>query len=156
NSYITGSFWNGTDTDVFVAKVDPSGNILFTNVLSNPGPDSGNGIALDAKGNAYVTGSMANGSGAINAFVAKFDPAGNLLAMTTIADAGPDSGNGIAVRADGSGYVTGSIWNGTDSDFFIARFDPSTSIGSMFVYPNPGTDSGNAVALDSNFNAYVT
>src|SRR5262249_4821726 len=146
NSYVTGSLWNGSDTDLFVAKVDPTGTILFVNVLANPGPDSGHGIALDAQGNAFVTGSMTTPGGTVNAFVAKFDADGNLLGVTLIDGAGPDGGNGIAVRADGSGYVTGSFWNGIDSDFFIARFDPDGNILCTFAYPNPGTDSGNAVA----------
>jgi hypothetical protein len=156
DSYITGSLWNGTDTDVFVAKVDPSGNVLFVTVLANPGPDSGNGIALDALGNAYVTGSIANPDGTTSAFLAQFDPNGNLLILNVLPGGGADSGNGIAVQPDGSGYVTGATWNGTDTDFFIARFDPFVNVQAEFVYPNPGTDSGNAVAIDGGGNAYVT
>jgi hypothetical protein len=156
NSYITGSYWNGQDTDVFVSKVSSTGTVLFTTVVPNAGRDSGNAIAIDTRGNAFVAGSRKSPGGDIDAFVAKFTRTGALFQMTTIVNPGPDSGNGIAIGAGNNGFMTGSFWSGTDSDFFISRFSATTNISCSFIYPNPGTDSGHAVALDSSSNAYVT
>jgi hypothetical protein len=156
NSYITGSYWNGRDTDIFVSKVTPSGTILFTTVLPNPGTDSGNAIAIDTRGSAFVAGSRTNAAGDVEAVLVKFNRGGGFMQLTAIANPGPDSGNGVALGPGNNGYMTGSRWNGTDSDFFIVRFTATTAIVCDFTFPNPGTDAGNAVAVDGSFNAYVT
>lgn len=70
NSYITGEFsltnftlgsttmtYNG-DSDIFVVKFDPSGNVLWANSLGGNSSDSGNSIAVDGSGNSYVTGNF--------------------------------------------------------------------------------------------------
>ncbi len=66
-SYITGRF-NGTATfgstsvvsdgnnDIFVAKYDPNGNLLWVKRAGGAGSDYGNAIAVDVVGNAYVSG----------------------------------------------------------------------------------------------------
>jgi hypothetical protein len=156
NSYITGSYWNGADTDIFVSKVTPSGTVLFTTVLPNPGTDSGNAIALDDRGNAYVAGARTNSRGDTDAFLAKFSRGGALIQMSTINNPGHDAAHGVAVGNGNKGYMTGALWNGTDSDFFLTRFTATTDFACSFVFPNPGADAGHAVAVDAAFNAYVT
>src|SRR6185436_20394123 len=48
-------------TDAFVAKINPTGNALvYSTYLFGEGDDSGNGIAVDAAGNAYVVGVTAS------------------------------------------------------------------------------------------------
>lgn len=66
-SYITGRF-NGTaafgstnitsagDNDIFVAKYDTDGNLLWVKRAGGTGSDYGNAIAVDVVGNAYVSG----------------------------------------------------------------------------------------------------
>ena len=115
-------------TDVFVAKLSPS---FGPRLLHLPGRQRGRttatGIAVDAAGNAYVTGETTStdfptagppfqptSAGGHDAFVTKLSPTGSaprLLHLpgrqrrTTI-------GHGIAVDAAGNAYVTGA----TDSD----------------------------------------
>src|SRR5438309_5423356 len=44
--------------DAFVTKLDPAGSmLLYSTYLGGSGDDEGFGIAVDAAGNAYVTGS---------------------------------------------------------------------------------------------------
>ncbi len=48
---------NGGDWDVFVTRLAPAGNALaFSTYLGGSKSDFGNGIAIDASGNAYITG----------------------------------------------------------------------------------------------------
>ena len=46
----------GAGTDVFVSKLDPSGNLLFTDTFAGKGVDTGTSIALDGSGNIYIGG----------------------------------------------------------------------------------------------------
>ncbi|MGE5820818.1 MAG: CARDB domain-containing protein, partial [Deltaproteobacteria bacterium] len=124
--------------DAFVAKVDPAGaTLLYASYIGGSGDDRGNGIAVDAAGNAYITGETnstqttfpdGNGFGAIpgfdltqnggvDAFVAKVNAAGTaLLYATYIGGSGDDRGNGIAVDAVGNAYITGET-NSTEATF---------------------------------------
>ena len=43
-------------TDVFVSKLDPNGNLLFTDTFAGKGTDTGNAIAVDPAGNIYIAG----------------------------------------------------------------------------------------------------
>src|SRR5580698_10253360 len=46
----------GAGTDVFVSKLDPFGNLLFTDTFAGKGADTGTAIALDPSGNIYIGG----------------------------------------------------------------------------------------------------
>ncbi|MGH9783221.1 MAG: SBBP repeat-containing protein, partial [Terriglobia bacterium] len=79
--------------DVFVTKFNSTGSALvYSTYLGGSGRDESRGIAVDSSGNAYVTGftgstnfptaspvQAANGGGASDAFVTKFNAAGSAL-----------------------------------------------------------------------------
>jgi hypothetical protein len=125
--------------DAFLTKVntDATGaaSLVYSTYLGGSGLDRGNGVAVDASGNAYVAGlttSVASSLGFTpptgafqtncaldtlsvcegDAFVAKFNPtlsgAGSLLYFTYLGGSLADSAAGIAVDASGDAYVTGS------------------------------------------------
>jgi hypothetical protein len=156
NAFVTGSYWNGADTDVFVALFDPLCNLVNFCQISNPGPDSGNGIALDNSGHVYVTGSYCV-AGLPQAFLAVFDLSCNMQCISFIPSVGPGSGNAVAVDPAGNAFVTGSLNNGAMTNAFVTNFDPScTQICPTVLIPGGGQDSGNGVAVDFNGNAYLT
>jgi hypothetical protein len=128
---------SGSSGDAFVTKLDSGGALAYSTYLGGESVDMGNGIALDSNGNAYVTGLTLSSDayeqapfpttpGAVNTrygyngdpFVTKLNPAGSDLVYSTfLAEAGggaSDSGEAIAVSANGSAYVTGR----TLSEFF--------------------------------------
>jgi hypothetical protein len=119
--------------DAFVAKFNPSlagiPSLVYATYLGGAAQDAGQGIAVDAGGNAYVTGyTMSTDfptlgpyrqvkAGGYDAFVTKLDPGGSGLVYSTyvggsgddFGGSGPlERGNPIAVDADGNAYVTGS------------------------------------------------
>ena len=60
----------GTDSDVFVAKLNISGNLLWNTFMGSTVLDDGNAIAVDGSGNVYVAGSsLATWGTPMNVFV---------------------------------------------------------------------------------------
>jgi uncharacterized repeat protein (TIGR01451 family) len=122
--------------DAFVVKLNPAGNALvYATYLGANGDDVGNSIAVDAQGNAYVTGVTGSGSfpttggvfqtekdGFTDAFAVKLNPSGSaLLYSTFIGGDNNESGLGIAVDGSNRAVVVGR----TDSTRF--RFIPFPS-----------------------------
>ena len=116
--------------DVFVSKLDPIGALVYSTYLGGTGAgasERGNAIAVDAAGNAYVTGetdsadfplmgplpapnNALQGSG--DAFVTKLGPDGDALVYSTYlgGSASFDVGRAIAVEGT-SAYVTGTTFS---------------------------------------------
>ncbi|MGH7854974.1 MAG: SBBP repeat-containing protein, partial [Candidatus Binatia bacterium] len=180
--------------DAFVAKVDPTGTLLlYAGFIGGTGDDRGKSIAVDSLGNAYVTGETSSDqtsfpatigpdvtyNGAIDAFVAKINPAGtNLVYAGYIGGLSLDRAMGVAVDSSNRAYVTGetassgaSFPNGAgfgssssfDSshngglDAFVARV---AATGALVEYAGyiggVGTDRGISIAVDSLNRAYIT
>ena len=131
----------------FVTKLDPAGSALAYSTYLGGVYDWGIGIAVDASGNAYVTGltysaSFPTTAGAIqpayggggDAFVAKLNPAGSALVYSTfLGGSSGESANGIAVDADGNAYVTGST-NSTNFPTTAGAFQPRLNQGLCRAY----------------------
>jgi hypothetical protein len=138
--------------DAFVTKLNVAGNALVYSTYlggSRFGGESGNGIAVDGAGNAYVTGlttstdfptqnalQTQNRAGGSTAFVAKLNAAGSALVYSTyLGGSGGESGNGIAVDGAGNAYVTGDTGS---TDFPTASPVQATNhnahgVGNAFV-----------------------
>jgi Bacterial Ig-like domain (group 3)/Kelch motif/Beta-propeller repeat/YDG domain/Galactose oxidase, central domain len=108
--------------DAFVTKVNASGDALaYSSYLGGNNYDYGYGIAVDASGNAYVTGYSAStdfpttsGSfhtsygGEGDAFVTKVNAVGTALIFSTyLGGSNGDDTTGIALDNSGNAYVTG-------------------------------------------------
>ena len=105
-----------------MAKLNPAGSALvYSTYLGGSGNDDGFGIAVDASGDAYVTGNTTSTNfptanplqatlrGSTNAFVAKLNPAGSALVYSTyLGGSNDDYGHDIAVDTSGDAYVTGN------------------------------------------------
>jgi hypothetical protein len=174
----------------FVAKLNPAGSALvYSTYLGGSGGglgDSGSGIAVDAAGNAYVTGMASSTNfptadplqptcGACplyeTAFVAELNPIGSALVYSTyLGGSNFDMAAGIAVDSADNAYVTG--WtqsrdfptvnplqssNDGNENAFVAKLNPA---GSALVYSTylggSGMDQGSGIAADTAGNAYVT
>src|SRR5207245_880879 len=110
--------------DAFVTKLDTAGTALvYSTFLGGGDFDAGYGIAVDAAGNAYVTGRTDSANfpttmgafdttfhgGPADTFVTKLNGAGTALVYSTfLGGSSEDEGQGIAVDVAGNAYVTGS------------------------------------------------
>ena len=143
NSLVTGCFY-GTATfgtgeanqtiltssgihDIFVAKYDPNGALLWAKLAGGLSWDSGNGIVTDGSGNSFVVGyfcqtatfgagetnqTVLTSSGSDDIFVAKYDPNGALVWAKKAGGTKYDNGNGIVTDGSGNSYIIG-IFEGT-------------------------------------------
>jgi hypothetical protein len=115
------------DSDIFLAKYDASGNYVFAKSIGSTGYDIAYDIALDASGNAYITGYFAGtadfdpaagtanlvSAGSRDLFFAKYDASGNYVYAKQVGGLEEDIAYSIALDASGNvhlaGYITGSI-----------------------------------------------
>src|SRR5204863_1105270 len=146
--------------------------------------ERGLGIAVDADGNAYVTGTAAPGfpttpgafqtisGGFFDGFVTKLDPTGSALVYSTfLGGTGGETGFAIALDTDRNAYVTGSTDStnfpttagayqtaiGGSNNAFVVKLN---SAGSALVYSTylggMFTDVGLGIGVDAAGNAHVT
>jgi hypothetical protein len=202
NAYVTGetkspSFGGkpaGPTFNVFVTKVNSTGTaFVYTDIFAatgggtncsatGTGSCSGNAIAVDSKGNAYVAGGATAGfptlsafqttygGGTLDAFVLKLNPSGTPVYSTYLGGSGNDYANAIAVDGSGNAYVAGSTRSSdfplqsaiqstfnSNNEAFVTKVSSTGSTLSYSTYlggSNPNLATG--IALDSSNNAYVT
>jgi hypothetical protein len=173
----------GGGDEVFVSKFSPNlGSLIYSTYVGGSGSDQGTAIAVDASGNAYVTGLtksndfptvspyQATLKGGQDAFVFKLNAAGSAVTYSTYlgGTGGNDIGYFIAVDSAGSAYVTGDASSsdfpttpgaadttyGGGSDAFVTKLSPtgSTLAYSTFI-GGSGSDTGYGIAVDAFGNA---
>jgi hypothetical protein len=199
NTYVTGSTsatdlptinalqpaFGGGDSDAFVAKLGPDGQVVFTTYLGGSGSDAGIGLTVDAAGNVYVAGRtdsanfpVANalqttrrGTDTSDAFLVKIDPSGaSLVYATYLGGTGTDIASSVAVDGAGNAYVAG-LTSSTDlptatpaqgtnagsADAFVAKVNAA---GSALVYATylggTGYEGATGIAVDEAGSAYLT
>jgi hypothetical protein len=155
----------GGGVDAFVVRLDSAfTSRIYSTFLGGSGDDAGRSIAVDAAGNAYVTGFTTSGdfpttpgaaqatrpagepAGVADAFVVKLNPLGSALVYgTDLGGTASDVGLGIAIDSAGSAYVTGGTFS-TDFPVTFAAAQPILgggrdafvtrldSTGTLFVY----------------------
>lgn len=156
---------------------------FYSTYLGGAKNDYGYGIAVDNKGDAYVTGSTAslnfpvgpcfqcaNAGGLSDAFVTEINP-GGIVYSDYLGGAAADYGYGIAVDGLGNAYVAGStsslnfpvpncfqcIFQGGASDAFVSEVAAG---GAALLYSTylggAKNDYGRAIAVDPFGDAFIT
>jgi hypothetical protein len=158
---------NAGREDAYLAKYDPDGNHLWTNQLGTSTLDFSHSVALDGIGNIFIsgyTGGSLGGTnaGASDAFLTKYDPAGNLLWTEQLGTSSKDLSYSVVLDSSGnafiSGYTEGNL-GGTNTvydDAFLAKYDPD---GTLLWIEQLGTsdyDESFSVAVDASGNAFIS
>lgn len=199
NVYTTGSYGGkidfdpGPDTaidirgyngDIFVHKMDSSGNFIWAKTFGGGGSDIGFSIAVDDSGNVYTTGNFSSSAdfdpgdgttslasaGYWDIFVQKLDSSGNFLWAKRIGGVSYD--NGQAIMADGSGnvYITGAFSgivdfdpgpgiyefnSGGPSDVFVLKLDASGNFVWAKSFGGFSDEIGRSMTMDATGHLYI-
>lgn len=163
--------------DVFVAKLNATGSLVFSTLIGGSNSDYANAIILTKHGNILVTGRtdstdfpMKNAyndtyGGDGDVFLAKFNSTGSLLFSTYLGGSITDEGDGLAIGSNGNYFVSGgansvnfpviNAYNKTNglNGGFLAEFNTT---GSLIFSMTLGSWVGFTLAVDSANNIYLT
>lgn len=179
NSYVTGWFsdpginFGGTylattsGYSIFLVKYDTSGNVVWAKKAGGNSTDYAYGIAIDAIGNSYATGtfrsstisfgsSTLNNVGLDDMFIMKFDASGNPQWAKSAGGTYYDKAKAVAVDANGNSYVAGYFASTSIAFGSTTLTSPSLGVNTMFLvkYSPSGnvawakSASGNFLSID--------
>lgn len=178
-TFETDTFTNAGYSDIFIAKYDTSGNLLWAKSEGGTNGESGNSIATDANGNMIVTGYFSSSSlifgstvltsaGNSDIFIVKYDASGNAQWAKSAGGIYNESSNCVTTDDNGNLIVTGSFGSSTITfgtttlvnagylDYFIVKCD---SLGNTLWASSTGGDNietGQSVTTDAYGNIIVS
>ncbi|MBS4065693.1 MAG: SBBP repeat-containing protein, partial [Chitinophagaceae bacterium] len=198
NIYTTGTFQGTVDfdpgpgslslisagmSDIFVTKLDASGNFIWAKKIGGINQEEAYSIAVDDAGNVCTTGGFTDtldfnpGPGVTNliargglaAFILKLNSSGNFVWARSM-DGDSSVANGTALKFDVSGniHTTGNFYGSIDLDPGLDTFNvASDSWGDIFVLKldslgnfvwgkNIGLEESKSITLDVAGDIYVT
>ncbi len=189
NSIVTGMISNTVEfetttfdsygfQDIFIVKNDADGNELWARRAGSHKWDAGVDVVLDETGSIYIVGyyrEEANFDGIIlpyegdkkNAFVAKYDPDGNIQWVKGFGGLGIDEALSVGISQNGIIYVTGYFEDTVTFDnvnlsseegqrLFLLRMDANTGNVVWAVKHEEGNNSsGEALAVDANGHVFI-
>jgi hypothetical protein len=200
NVLITGSYGGTSDLDpttgvqlvstiglddIYVIKLDPSGNFLWGHSFGGAWGDYGNSIINDENGFIYVTGQFRQtvdfdpGAGSVNlvagsyvnTFIQKLSPTGDLIWAKQFEGSGVEAYsmkhdannnlyltgymNGTVDLDPGAGVESFTSFNGS-SDIFVAKLDSDGNYLWASQFGGDGADFGRAIAVFDENNIYVS
>ncbi len=159
--------------DIFIAKLDPTGNHLWSKRFGNNSPQEALAVATDPLGNVFVggrfTGTLNFGGAALTApsddmFLIKFDPAGNHLWSKKFGNIGADYASEIVADSNGNVVVSGAFDYGVNfgggtltglGAMFIAKFAPDGSHIWSKAFDGTGFQGASGLAVDASGNVAV-
>ena len=189
NCYVTGHFespeakfdsatiQSGGDYDLFVAKYDPRGKLVWVRTGGGTGYDYEHGIAADEHGNVFVTGAvvgegrfaseMLGHAGPSHVFCLALDGDGKLLWAHAADGAGSSSGHAVAADRKGNCYVGGyaggagtfggeKIANAAGQDVLVAKFDAKGKLGWLHAGHGSSSAMVHELTADAEGNVWAS
>ena len=162
NVYTTGNFTGTVDFDpgsgtvnltsngsfdVFIQKLNSSGNFVWAKSFGGTSGDVASSLALDASGNIYTTGSFGGtsdfdpGAGTVNltsngssdVFIQKLNSSGNFVWAKSYGGTSSDDPSSIAIDGSRNIYTTGTFGGTVDFDPGPGVVNLSANDGRVFI-----------------------
>jgi hypothetical protein len=166
--YTTGSLNepNSGGYDGFIAKYDAVGNAQWTHQFGTTAQDQAYGVSSDGSNGVYVVGSTTGDLGATNAggfdaFVRKYDAAGNVQWTQQFGTAGNDIAQAVSANKAGSVFVVGNTSgalggaNAGLSDAFVSKFNAAGTLQWIKQFGTASNDYAYGAAADAHGNVFV-
>ncbi len=173
------------DNDIFILKLDVSGNLVWVKQIGSTANDVGHSITVDEAGNVYTTGWFEGtayfdpGLGTFNMtaagnrdiFISKLDVTGNLVWAKQIGSTNTNHGFSITVDGVGNVYATGEFEGTADfdlgpgtfnmtsagsNDIFISKLDVAGNLIWAKQMGGTGAEEGRSIAVDGAGNVHTT
>jgi hypothetical protein len=199
NIYLTGTFTGTADfnpdagvtnltsagmDDVFILKLNPSGQLDWAKSVGGTENDEGNAIDIDDfDGTVFIFGSFrttidldpgagiqnATSTGSSDIFLLKLSATGNYITSKTLGSISADRGRDIVIdAATGDQFMTGSFGGDTDfnpgaavelltgsNDIFVLKLDVSNNFVFAKKMGGVAVDEGRNIDIDANGFIYV-
>jgi hypothetical protein len=171
------TFTSAGNSDVFVAKLDASGDYEWAERAGGTGNDNARGVSVLADGSSIVTGyfqgtatfgsTTFTSAGSNDVFVAKLDASGDYEWATQAGGTGSEEARGVSVLADGSSIVTGyfkdtatfgstTFTSAGNYDVFVAKLDASGDYEWATQAGGTGNDNARGVSVLADGSSIVT
>jgi hypothetical protein len=143
--------------DVFIAKIDLSGSVVWTRQFGSPYTDKALGVAADGTG-VYLAGvaGVLPGQTDYGAFVRKYDFDGNELWTRVFRTSGLTTATAISVGPSGvyvagwtQGAFPGQTWLG-DDDAFVRKYDVNGSEIWTREFGSSSLDDAEGISVSSS------
>ncbi len=132
--------------DVYVLKLDASGNLQWSRTIGGPSDEFGYGIIQTTDGGYLIVGeTWSFGPGSASIYAIKLDASGNQEWTTTIGGTAQDYARSVLQTADGGYLIAGTSWSFGPGqyDIFLVKLD----IGGNFLWSRGiGTTTGDEFA----------
>jgi hypothetical protein len=168
---------NAGNTDLFIAKYDSEGNVLWANSAGGYTGDYSIGVSTGPSDNIYFTGysyspSITFGNVTLTnqgLFLVKYTPGGNVIWVKASGGTHSLLPEGVAVDAQENAYVSGEYWNdmlvffpdtlvntnGNTGDVFLVKYDSGGNVSWAKSTGGYSIDYAQSVAADASGNAYL-
>ena len=200
NVYTTGRFSGGADfdpgsiifslvsagsNDIFISKLDASGDFVWAKQMGGSESDSGYSIITDGAGNVFTTGVFVGtadfdpgpdsfnltSSGGNDIFISKLDASGDFVWAKQIGGSGSNKSLSISKDSFGNIYTTGqfigtadfdpgpdsfNLTSANNGDVFISKLDSFGDFVWAKQIGGSGNDQGNSITIDKAGNIYTT
>lgn len=167
------------DSDLFVSKLDLSGNFSWTTGTGGLGYDTATSLALNPAGTKVIVGGqyvqnvsfgstiLASNSNSADLFVASLEEsAGSFEWVYGTGGTGTDTVNDIAVDSQGRIYAVGqfrgsftwgtkTVTSAGSADIYVLRLSSTGTYEWVETAGSTGSDSANSIVINSNDIPYV-
>jgi hypothetical protein len=171
--------------DPWLSKLDINGNFVWARSWGGHSDDGGASVILDASDNVFASGQFGglvdfdpgapvvnrSSNGSKDAYLSKFDSAGNFQWVQTWGGMSADYAYSLAIDSTGNPYVGGFFASGADFDpgagndphysnggfdAFLSKFDTNGTFQWARTWGGAGDDEAYHLTFDTMDNAHLT
>ncbi len=117
--------------DVYVVKLDATGNLQWTKTIGGPESEEGNSLIQTSDGGYAITGfTKSFGTGELDVYLVKLDANGNLQWTKTIGGKKEDMGTSLIQTSDGGYAIAGYTYSfgAGESDLYVVKLDANGNL----------------------------